>query len=231
MGQPAPAYLPGAPMPPHPPTQAYPGYAYPGGYPPAPVASVLPQRSGNPTVLIAAVIIALIGIGTGVVVATGALSGGAHTNAARPPTVAPASANAQVPVTPAGQTPSEQASDRGAIMALLNAYQSAYSNHDMSKLSHILAPDVSRHGLAAGGCTVSRGRAAVLADYQSQFEQGTGAYELVGLSESRIQFDGSTKAHMNAHYRIASGGAGYVNFRFAETGEGWKISEVYATCA
>jgi hypothetical protein len=236
----APYPLPGAPMPAHPlpgasgsshspPGQGYPGYPYPDGYQSGPFAPS--ARSGYPVILIAAVIIALLGIGTGIVAATGVLSGGTHTSAPRPLTVAPTNANAQTPAAPAAPTPREQASGRGAITALLNTYQNAYSNHDIAGLSRIFAPDVTRHGLAAGGCTVSRGRAAVLADYRGQFEQGTGAYELVGLSESDVQFDSSTRAHINAHYRIASGGAGYVNFRFTKAGEGWKISEVNATCA
>ena len=174
-----------------------------------------------------AVIIALLGIGTGVVVATGALSG--TTQAHTPPTVHE-NTTPTTPTVPTGPNPSEQASDRQAIMGILSAYQSAYSDHNLSGLSDIFAPDINRHGLAADGCTVSRGRSAVLADYQSQFEEGSGSYELVGRSEGQIQLDSKTRAHLDAHYQITPGGSGYVNFRFAKLGEGWKISEVYATC-
>jgi hypothetical protein len=181
-------------------------------------------------VLVIAVIIALLGIGTGVAVATGALSNGTHTNASTPTVVPVAHTTSKPPATPTGPTPSEQGNARHAIMRILSAYQSAYSDHNISGLSSVFAPEINRHGLAAGGCTVSRGRSAVLADYQSQFEEGSGSYELVGLSEGETQFDSKTRAHLDAHYQITPGGSGYVNFRFAELGEGWKISEVYATC-
>jgi hypothetical protein len=183
-------------------------------------------------VLVTAVIIALLGIGTGVAVATGVLSSGSG-GSNRPPTTtaaAAASPASTAPSAPAGPTQAEEASARGTIMSLLGDYQNAYSQHDLSGLANIFSPEIRRHGLAAGGCTVAHGRNAVLADYQSQFEQGSGAYELVGLSEGQIHLEGKARAYLDAHYQITPGGAGYVNFRFAELGEGWKISEVYATC-
>ncbi len=185
------------------------------------------QRFGSQTVLVVSVVIALLGIGTGIAVATGAFSKRPQTNA---PTPAVPAASA-TPVASAGPTPSEQASDRRAIMGILRTYQRAYSDHDLSGLAGIFTLAIARHGLAGGGCTVSRGRSAVLADYQSQFEAGSGSYELVGLSGAAIQLDGRATAHLNAHYQIATGGSGYVNFKFAELGEGWKIGEVDATCA
>lgn len=231
-GWPGAPHPPGAPTPPKiPPTQTYPGYSGPAGYPPSQPFPPLPPRSGNQVVLVAAVIIALLGIGTGVVVATGAFSSSTDTNTpAIPTTAVVAHTSSQAPPAPTGPTPSEQASDRHAIMGILGAYQSAYSDHDLSGLGNIFTPEINRHGLAAGGCTVSRGRSAVLNDYQSQFEEGSGSYELINLSEGAIQFDSKTRAHLDAHYQITPGGTGYVNFRFAELGEGWKISEVYATC-
>jgi hypothetical protein len=227
-----PAYQQGAPptAPQAPPTQAYPGYGAPPGYPPPPPAPPTPPRSGNQAVLAIAVIIALLGIGTGVAVATGAFSNSAHTNT--PPSTVATTASRTTPTTATTSLPSpgEQANDRQAIMSILGTYQSSYSDHDISGLSNIFTPGISRHGLAAGGCTVSRGRGAVLADYQSQFEEGSGSYELVGLSAGQIQLESKTRAHLDAHYQITPGGSGYVNFKFAEIGEGWKISEVYATC-
>jgi hypothetical protein len=226
--QPGVTSQPGAPvLPQAPATQVYPGYGTSPGYPPPQPAAPAPPRSGNQTILVVAVLIALVGIGTGVIVATGALSGSTQANT--PPKVHE-NTKPTTPTIPAGPTPSEQASDLQAIMGVLSAYQTAYSAHNLSGLSNIFTPGISRHGLAAGGCTVSRGQSAVLADYQSQFEEGSGSYELVGLSKSEIQLDGKTRAHLDAHYQITPGGAGYVNFKFAELGEGWKISEVYATC-
>lgn len=222
-----PATYPGSasPQPQQFPTQAYPGYGPSPGYPPQPPPATR-ERSGNQTVLVVAVIIALLGIGTGVAVATGAFS---KTTPSTPP--APTHTVSQnTPSVPAGPSPAEQASDRQAIMGVLTAYQSAYSGHNLRGLEQLFTPGISRHGLAAGGCTVSHGREAVLADYQSQFEEGSGSYELVGLSPGQIQLDSTTRGHLHAHYNITPGGSGYVNYNFAELGEGWKISEVYATC-
>ena len=231
-GWPGSAYPSATPMPPQTPaTQVHPGYGAPGYGTPAGYVPLQPESppaplppSGSRTILVIAVIIALLGIGTGVAVATGAFSNGTPTPI---PTVRAASTQ---PAVPAGPTPGEQASDRQAIMGVLRTYQSAYSDHNLAGLASIFTPGIRRHGLAAGGCTVSQGRSAVLADYQSQFEGGSGSYELIGLSEGEIQLDGRTRAHLDAHYQITPGGAGYVNFKFAELGEGWKTSEVYATC-
>ena len=222
-GRPRPAYrqnAPGAPT-----TQPHPGFGTSPDYPSPQPTPPVPQRSGNQTILAVAVLIALLGIGTGVAVATGVLSNNAQTNA--PVTAA---ANAAAVTVPAAPSPSEQTNDRQAITGTLGVYESAYSDHNIPGLSRVFTPEISRHGLAAGGCTVARGRRAVLADYQSQFAEGSGTYELVGLSESPIQIDSRTRAHLDAHYRITPGGIGYVNFKFAELGKGWRISEVYATC-
>lgn len=226
-GRPGPAYRQNAPVSPGATaTQAYSGFGAPPDYPSRQPAPPLPPRSGNQTVLVVAVLIALLGIGTGVAVATGVLSNNTQTNA---PTKAAAN-TAAAPTIPAGPSSSEQTNDRQAIMGALGVYQSAYSDHSISGLSRVFTSEINRHGLAAGGCTVARGRKAVLADYRSQFAEGSGTYELVGLSEDQIQIDSRTRAHLDAHYRIAPGGTGYVNFKFAELGEGWRISEVYATC-
>jgi hypothetical protein len=179
---------------------------------------------------LALVIVALAGVGIGVLFATGALSGGSRASVKSPVSATGASAAAETPPTPVGPTESERVRDRANIMGLLASYQEDYSTHDVSALSGLFTPGVTRHGLAAGGCTVSHGRNAVIADYQSQFEEGSGAYSLVGLSGDQIHLDTTKQAQLNAHYRITPGGAGYVDFRFAETSEGWRINEVYATC-
>jgi hypothetical protein len=202
-----------------------PGYSVPAGYQVPPQGQSVPQRSGNQAVLFVFVLIALIGIGTGLAVATGAFSKDSHADAPSR-SLTPAATTSTIA---AGSTPSEQAGDRKAILGILGEYQSAYSDHNISGLAKIFTPGIVRHGLAAGGCTVSRGRGSVLTDYQSQFEAGSGSYELVGLTSSDIELDGK-RGTLDAHYLITPGGSGYVNFKFAEAGEGWKISEVYATC-
>jgi hypothetical protein len=220
-----PAYQQGVPVAPA--LEVYPGYGPPAGHPPQ-VPPPPPQRSGNQTILILAVIIALIGIGTGVAVATGAFSNSEGTS---PPNPLVTASGPESKTAPVGPTPVEEANDRRAILGVLGTYQTAYSHQDVQGLSGIFSPGITRHGLAAGGCRISRGRREVLNDYESQFQEGTGSYELVGLSEAQIELQGTTRASLHAHYNIEPGSQrGYVNFRFAELGEGWKISEVYATC-
>lgn len=189
-------------------------------------------RGLNPTIVLAIAIIALLGAGAGVVLATSAKSGGAHTNTRTQPPASATTPTTSTPTqtTPTGPTPAEEQHDRTAIMALLGSYQSAYSAHNLAGLASIFSPGITRHGLAAGGCTVARGRDTVLDDYRSQFEEGSGSYRLVGLSGNEIRIDNSTRAQVNAHYEIDPGGSGYVNFRFARLGDDWKVSEVYATC-
>jgi hypothetical protein len=212
-----------------------------GYLPPTPAASAQTPASFPPAhaghnrrrrvAFVAAPVAAILAVGVGAALATGALSGGSrhgHTRTTRQS--ATVSAALKAAPAPAGPTPSEQAGDRATIMSLLSDYANAYSAHNLSALSKLLAPEVSRHGLAAGGCTVAHGRGTVLGDYKSQFEEGSGAYTLVGLSEGQIQFNNTTQAYLNAHYRITPGGSGYVNFRFVDSAEAWKISEVYATC-
>ncbi len=212
-----------------------------GYLPPAPAASAQAPASFPPAhaghsrrrrvALVAASVAAILAVGVGAALATGTLSSGSrgHTRPTRQSTTISTALKAAP--APSGPTPSEQAGDRATIMSLLSDYANAYSAHNLSALSKLLAPEVSRHGLAAGGCTVAHGRSTVLGDYKSQFEEGSGTYTLVGLSEGQIQFNNTTQAYINAHYRITPGGSGYVNFRFADGAEAWKISEIYATCS
>lgn len=196
--------------------------------------ATIARRRTYGTVALAAITILVVG--AAVVVATGALSSGAKASA-RPPHARSVvrkalTATAVVSSTVDEHSPSvgEQASDRGEIISLLDQYQGAYSGHNVSTLAKLFSAQIVRHGLAAGGCTVSRGRNAVLADYESQFQEGSGSYILVGLSAGQVQFENGTQAHLDGHYQITPGGSGYVNFKFTDTKEGWRISEVFATC-
>lgn len=123
------------------------------------------------------------------------------------------------------------ATSQAAVMALLGPYQTAYSSHDAAGLSQLFSPRVIRHGLTASGCRTSTGRAAVLADYESQFANGSGTYHLVGLTTSDVELSSTDTAHVNSHYEITPGGSGKVSFTFAREGNEWKISQVYATCS
>ncbi len=210
-----------------PPGQAPPAGPVPPGYPPS---FSYPRRGVSSAVLAVAALIALLGIGTGVVVATGVLSGGTHPSSPTQPAVTAHGSPVPKSVAPATPTAPEQRAARSSIMSLLADYQSSYSAHDVGGLASIFSPGITRHGLAAGGCTVARGRRAVLGDYRSQFEAGSGSYRLIGLTPQEIAIDSIDRAHLDAHYEIDPGGTGYVNFKFAALGGGWKISEVYATC-
>ncbi|MHB8533149.1 MAG: nuclear transport factor 2 family protein, partial [Solirubrobacteraceae bacterium] len=184
-------------------------------------------RTGVPMLLVAA-LVAAAGVLAGVLIATGVLnsSNTATTTAGNPAKAA----GKKTQPRPHQLTGAQVSSDRRAIVGVLSTYQRAYSNHDLESLGRLFTPGVKRHGLAAGGCRVVEGKPAVLADYESQFNEGTGTYSLVGLQSNQISIDTPNRGHVHANYVISSGGRGFVNFNFAQLG-GWKISQVYATCA
>jgi hypothetical protein len=193
------------------------------GHTPTPAPS--PQRRVSAQLMTVLGVAALLGIG--VAVASGALSGSTK-KSVRLPTVA---ASTSVPAAPpSSPNESERSSDREGVMGLLASYQSAYTGHRVTGLEKLFAGYVRRHGLAAGGCRVSRGLRAVLASYESQFELGSGSYALTGLTARQVQIDTKTQAHLISHYKITPGGNGDVNFKFSEDGGGWKISEIDAAC-
>jgi hypothetical protein len=179
-------------------------------------------RAGVPT-LVVATLVALVGILAGVLIASGTLASSPRGSAAAPAT--PVSSKHEAPL-----SATQIASDRDEMFGVLSAYQHDYTNHDLQGLSQIFTPDVKRHGLAANGCQAVEGRQAVLAAYESQFDEGTGAYVLVGLQPTQIAMDGPARAHVSAHYAISTGGSGFVNFSFANV-NGWKIDQIDATCA
>jgi hypothetical protein len=188
----------------------------------APSAQTAVSGTGGLRWLILACVIAVAGIAVGALLSTRVLSGGG-----KPVPVAAASLHPSAPVGSRAQ----QASARQAIMGILDGYQRDYSTHNLGGLSEIFSPQIKRHGLAAGGCSVVEGRSAVLSAYASQFAQGTGEYTLLGISASQIELKGSARAHLNANYRISPGGTGFVDFDFADEDGSWKVTQVYATCA
>jgi hypothetical protein len=203
----------------------------PSGYASHPVQLEVEVDGSRRALFVSATAIALIGAGVVVLLTTGTLSGASHGRGSTSTGGGTSGrTESQAQSTPSTPSESEQSKDRSAILALVGEYQSAYSAHSLPNLSALLTPEVSRRGLATGGCTVSHGRSAVLADYRAQFEQGSGSYELVGLSEGQIELESATQAHLNAHYKITPGGSGYVGFRFEDLSEAWKISEIYASC-
>ncbi len=212
----------------------YPAYAY-GTPPPTPLAE---KRSGSPWAWMALAVVALAGIAVGALAAAGAFShagaaqtrgaGGAGSSGGGSST---AVSTATSTVSTSSQS-SEQATNRAAIMGVLNSYQADYSNSNLNGLSNLFAESVERHGLGASGCAYVRGKSAVLSEYESQFaNNGRVAYELQGLSSSDITFPGSDAAHVNTSYLIpSSGNNGYVSFTLTDQSGGWLIDKIFATC-
>ena len=151
----------------------------------------------------------------------------AATVGAHAATSATNTSTATVPTTPQETPRAAQA----AVVALLRRYQTDYSAHDVAGLTSAFSSGVVRHGLSASGCAVSKGRAAVLSAYESQFAAGSGTYRLIGLTPQDIELRGSTEAYVNSHYQISPGGSGSVSFTLTREGQEWKITQIYATCA
>lgn len=191
----------------------------------APIGGARPGalRNGVSPLLLAG-LIALAGVAVGAVLASGVLGHGPNSRAAAAP-------KAPSAIAPQSASVAELAQGRRAIVAILDAYQRDYSNHDIGGLAQIFSTTIRRHGLSSGGCSAVQGRGAVLHDYESQFEAGTGTYRLVGLHAGQIGFEGPERAHLDGNYEISTGGSGFVNFWFAKVEGAWKITEVYATCA
>ena len=126
-------------------------------------------------------------------------------------------------------TPRPVADDQREIVAVLRRYATAYSNHDTDSLRFVFTPDVTRHGLAPGGCRDASGRAAVLLQYRRQFALGTGAYTLHGLVPSAITVDG-TRASTDLDFSIAGGRDGTISFELARFAGVWRISSVDSHC-
>lgn len=148
------------------------------------------------------------------------------------PQTTPSPACASGPVV-AGNRPAAATvgSRTSAVLNVLQRYEIAYSDHDVSGLARIFSPDVVRHGLASGGCAVAEGRAAVLGDYVSQFAEGTGTYQFVGLGPSEVSVHNATTDYVFTNYAITGGGSGWVDFALTDQSGGWLVSEIYATCS
>jgi serine/threonine protein kinase len=128
-----------------------------------------------------------------------------------------------------GVADSTEAQDRSAISAALTDYETAYTDQSTSELGALFTSDVTRHGLAAGGCTETSGIDDVLATYQDQFDTGSGAYALTDVSDDVIDLSGDS-ASVSTGYTITPGGSGSVSFDFVRGGSGWLISRVNASC-
>jgi hypothetical protein len=126
-------------------------------------------------------------------------------------------------------TPAPRPVHKQAIVAVLRRYATAYTNHDTDNLRFVFTPDVTRHGLAPGGCRDASGRAAVLLQYRGQFDLGTGAYTLHGLGPGAITVDG-TSASTDLDYSIEGGRNGRISFELARFAGVWRVSHVDTHC-
>lgn len=131
---------------------------------------------------------------------------------------------------PAPSTPPP--ASRVAILDVLHRYENAYSNASVAAMGALLAADVRRHGLAAGGCSTETGKRAVLRAYESQFSQnGPVGYSLVGLGDEKVQLFRNGEARVAVSYSIpAANNSGPISFTLVDRGGRWQISEVDATC-
>lgn len=121
------------------------------------------------------------------------------------------------------------AEDKREIIAVLRRYATAYTNHDTDSLRFVFTPDVTRHGLAPGGCRDATGRPAVLLQYRQQFALGTGAYTLHGLVPSAISVSG-TQASTDLGFSIDGGRGGNITFGLARFANVWRVSRVDSHC-
>ena len=126
-------------------------------------------------------------------------------------------------------SPRPVADDQREIVAVLRRYATAYTNHDTDSLRFVFTPDVTRHGLAPGGCRDASGRAAVLLQYRRQFDLGTGAYTLHGLVPSAITVDG-TRASTDLDFSIVGGRDGTISFELERFAGVWRVSHVDSHC-
>jgi hypothetical protein len=122
-----------------------------------------------------------------------------------------------------------EAQDRREISALLRRYQSAYTSYDIEALRFIFSPQVTRHGLAKGGCGDASGRPAVLLQYRQQFDTHPGRYILRGLTSSAIAVNGD-QAEVELRFTIVGTKSGTVSFDFTRAYGGWRVSHIDAHC-
>ena len=185
-----------------------------------------PKRRRGPFAALAALAI-VAGIGVGAYAATGGFSSGATTTTVPPATDGGGGGGGGT----GGGGGANAVRDRSDIADVLTSYSTAYSNRDAGALGSLLAPNVTRSGVAAsGGCGTQRGAADVLAAYEAQFAQGTGTYTLTDLSADAIQVSGNVARTPRLHYTISPSASGTVSFELAKIGRRWLISRIDASC-
>jgi hypothetical protein len=124
------------------------------------------------------------------------------------------------------------AQEQNAIVAVLQSYESAYSHQNLAELGSLFTPEVSRHGLRAGGCSDTRGKQQVLSTYAEQFASGAENYDLTDLSARQIAVDGRhAQAPLSYDISTTSGPAiGSVEFYLAQLNGTWLIQRIVASC-
>ncbi|MFN8149615.1 MAG: protein kinase [Solirubrobacterales bacterium] len=119
---------------------------------------------------------------------------------------------------------------RSEIETLLHSYEDAYSNADIDAMGALLTDDVIRFGVVSGGCAERKGKDAVLAAYDEQFQvNGPLDYSLTGLTPEAITVRGAVGTS-NLGYRIGGGSTGTIDFQFARRDDAWLIQRINASC-
>jgi hypothetical protein len=115
---------------------------------------------------------------------------------------------------------------------VLQNYESAYSNQNLGQLGSLFTPEVSRHGLRAGGCSNTRGKQQVLETYAEQFSSGAETYDLTDLSAGNIVVNGiRAQAPLSYDITTTSGPAiGSVEFYLVKLDRDWLIQRIVASC-
>jgi ketosteroid isomerase-like protein len=169
--------------------------------------------------------LAVVAVAIGAFAVAGGFDGGGDSGAASAGADVGTTATETSTTTASGESPA----DERAVRSVLKRYEAAYTDHDLGALASLFAPDVTRKGLRAGGCSQTSGIDHVLDTYAEQFDAGTGAYSLSDLSSDAIDVAGDT-ASAESGYTITPGGSGTVSFELRRDGDGWLISRVDASC-
>lgn len=125
-----------------------------------------------------------------------------------------------------------RAQNQNAIVYVLEAYEAAYSAQNLVNLGALFTPEIIRHGLEAGGCGTTQGKAQVLSTYEAQFASGAENYRLTDLRPDLIAVSGRhARAPLAFDINTTSGAAlGFAAFSLVDLHGRWLIQHIVASC-